>query len=476
MTQNQNIVLTCDLDETLVRTDTFFEAIFSLVKSNPLLIFYFPFWILKGLPYLKNQIFSKVEIDFSSLPYNQKVLDFLYIEKSKGRKLVLVTATPQFIADKVEKHLNLFDEVYGSDDKINLKSHKKANKLVELYGEKGFDYIGDSLADINVWSKCRYSYLVAKTNYSQLKIQKTIQIKEIIDTNEQIFKSIVKEIRIYQWIKNLLLFIPLIMAHNITDVLLIKKNIAAFFAFSFIASLVYVINDIFDIDNDRKHRTKKNRPFASGKLRLQYVIILIPILIILSLFSVFLFLDFNFLLILIVYFVTTSLYSFYLKKVVLLDILILSILFTLRIFAGGIATQTTLSPWLLGFTLFLFLSLAFIKRYTELEYIKSEQKSKTTGRGYITSDIPMIQSMGISSGFISVLVLVLYFNSEDVKLLYSNPLVLWAVTPIFLYWIINIWFVASRGNMHDDPVVFAAKDKVSYIVFTLIGIILYFGL
>ncbi len=476
MNQNQNIVLTCDLDETLVKTDMFFEAIYSLIKSNPIFIFYFPFWILKGLPHLKQQIFSRVEIDYSILPYNQKVLDFLYIEKSNGRKLVLITATPQSIADKVEEHLNLFDEVYGSNDKINLKSHKKADKLVELYGEKGFDYVGDSLADINVWSKGRNAYLVAKTKLSQSKIQKSIKITEILDTNEKIAKSIIKEIRVYQWIKNILLFIPLIMAHHFTDLGLLTKNIAAFFAFSLIASSVYVINDIFDLDNDRKHRTKKNRPFASGKLRLQYAIILIPILTLLSLLSVFIFLDFNFLLILIIYFVTTTLYSFYLKKVVLLDILILSILFTLRIFAGGIATQTPLSPWLLGFTLFLFLSLAFVKRYTELEYVKSEQKSKTTGRGYITSDIPMIQSMGISSGFISVLVLVLYFNSEDVKLLYSNPLVLWAVTPIFLYWIINIWFVANRGNMNDDPVVFAAKDKVSYIVFALIGIILYFAL
>ena len=408
-----------------------------------------------------------------SLPYNTAVVDFLKEQKEIGRKIVLATATPQKIADEVENYLNLFDLVLGSNDKINLKSRRKAEKLVELYGEKGFDYIGDSLADINVWKRANKAYLVAKTNYSVNKILNSISIEKVLYKYENYLVLLFKELRILQWIKNLILLIPLILAHKISDTDLLFNSTVGFFAFSFVASAVYILNDLSDLNSDRQHRSKKYRPFASGHLRLQYAFILVPTLLLISFVLSLLFLNINFSIILLLYFIVTSLYSIFIKKIAILDILVLASLYAIRIFAGGIATNTYLSPWLIGFTLFMFLSLAIVKRFTELNYLKMENIQKTIGRGYNTDDISLLRTMGISSGFLSIMVLVLYLNSEEVKVLYSNPSLLWALAPLLLYWVMNLWLIAERGKMTDDPVVFAAKDKSSYIVSFLIAIIIY---
>ncbi|MFY8160537.1 MAG: UbiA family prenyltransferase [Candidatus Kapaibacteriota bacterium] len=473
MNINKNIPLCCDLDETLIKTDCFFEAISYLIKTNPLYILYFPIWAIKGLPNFKQEVFKRAKIDVKTLPYNYEVIDFLKEQKANGHKIVLATATPQFIADEVEEYLGIFDKVLGSTDKLNLKSHNKANKLVELYGENGFDYIGDSLADINVWKRADKAYLVAKSDYSVNKILKSISVEKIIYKYDNYAGLLIKELRILQWIKNLILIIPLILAHKIADVDLLFNSTIAFFSFSFVASAVYILNDLSDLTSDRQHRSKKYRPFASGHLRLQYAFVLVPTLLIVSFVLSFLFLNINFSIILLFYFVITSLYSLYIKKIAILDILILASLYAIRIFAGGIATNIYLSPWLIGFTLFMFLSLAIVKRFTELNYLKMENIQKTIGRGYTVDDISLLRTMGISSGFLSIMVLVLYLNSEEVKVLYSTPSLLWALAPLLLYWVMNLWLIAERGKMTDDPVVFAAKDKSSYIVSLLIAFIIY---
>lgn len=468
--------LVCDLDETLVKTDCFYEAMALLIKTNPLYLLYFPIWLSKGLPNFKNQVFSRVSLDIANLPYNHEVINFIKNEKAKGRQIVLATATPEYIAIEVNDYLGLFDLVLGTNEKINLKSHNKTKKLNELFGEKGYDYIGDSLADINVWKSADKAYLVAKTNYSKNKILDKVQVEKIIFEYDNFAPFIIKEIRVYQWIKNILLFIPLLLAHKFIDSKSLLDLLIAFFSFNFIASSVYILNDMSDLKSDRLHRSKKYRPFAAGHLRLQYAFILVPLLIFLSLFSALTLLNIKFLFVLLFYFVVTSLYSVILKRIPIIDILVLASLYAIRIIAGSVVAEVYLSPWLLGFTLFFFLSLAIVKRFTELNYLLSENIEKTHGRGYEIRDISMLRVMGITSGFLSIMVLVLYLNSEEVRALYTHPSYLWGVAPLLLYWLMNMWFIAERGNLNDDPVVFAAKNISSYLVMILIAIIMFLAI
>ncbi len=462
--QDINIPLCADLDGTLIYSDTLIESVLTLVKSKPILMIFIPFWILKGKTYFKNKIKTYIIPNAEDLPYRMDVLDYLKKEKSKGRKIVLATATVQEIADSIENHLNIFDEVLGSSDKLNLRSSNKADKLVELYGNKGFDYIGDSSADFNVWKYSRKALVVSNSDGFISKVKNIADISEVFKSNYSFLKLLIKQIRVYQWVKNILIFLPLIMAHKIHDVQSILTVILAFFAFSFGASFVYVLNDLLDLESDRRHPRKRNRPLASGKLSIKTAFVIAPLLLLSSLFIAIAYLNLSYLIVLIVYLITTCIYSFYLKRIYLLDIITLSLLYTIRLIAGGVVVSVALSPWLLAFSVFVFLSLAIVKRYTELRVMKSQQKTKTSGRGYFVEDIELILTLGVVSGFMSVLVFVLYVNSHEVIQLYKNPIYLWPVSLILLYWISRIWFKAHRDEMNDDPIVFTMKDPASYII------------
>ncbi|MBI3258419.1 MAG: UbiA family prenyltransferase [Ignavibacteriae bacterium] len=274
--------------------------------------------------------------------------------------------------------------------------------------------------------------------------------------------------RVHQWIKNLLLFIPLLLAHRIFEADTLLKTFIAFVSFSLCASSVYILNDIFDLESDRLHPRKKNRPFASGALQIPMALILVPFLIVASSLLAIYGVSWEFTFTLWTYSLLTSLYSFRLKKIAILDVLLLAGLYSFRLYAGSIAGNVFLSPWLIAFAMFLFLSLAFVKRYSELLLTISSNNSKPSGRGYYASDIEIVQSVGMASGLVSVLVFALYMNSREVSALYQHPQMLWVVGMCLLYWIIRVWLIAHRGEMHDDPIIFTVKDKASYLIMAIV--------
>ncbi|MGA2297619.1 MAG: UbiA family prenyltransferase [FCB group bacterium] len=471
----ENIKPVCvDLDGTLIASDTLLESIILSLKINPLYIFLFPFWILKGRLYFKNKIGQIAIPKAESLPYRQEVLKYINEEKSKGAKIILVTASVQKIADAVGLHLGIFDEVYGSTNNLNLRSNNKSQFLVDKFGKKGFIYVGDSKPDLKVWESA-FEAVVVEPSKSLLtkvnNINKNISTIQNSEFRIQNFKLIIKEIRVYQWIKNILIFIPLLLAHRLHEYNLFLNVSLAFLSFSFTSSAVYILNDMLDLEADRIHPRKKFRPFASGNLSLINGIILFPLLLATGLSISFLWLPKDYLLILLLYLFLTTSYSFLLKKIAIFDIIILACLYTIRLIAGAKAVDVVISPWLLGFSIFLFLSLALIKRYQELLTMQQNNKTQSKGRGYFIDDLTLVLNLGTSSGYLSVLVLALYVNSKEVTSLYHHPELLWFAVICHLYWISRMWLIAHRGKMEDDPIIFTAKDYVSYIIGLIIVIL-----
>lgn len=472
LSNTRDTVLCLDLDGTLIRSDVLFESIFQLARVNTLLLFLVPLWLLKGRPNLKEEINKRIDFKVDTLPYNQDLIDYAKSERSNGRKVYLATASHISIADKVAKHLNIFDGVYATKDGYNLKSEKKAKVLNEEFGKGNYVYAGDAKVDYNVWKDSAAAIVVSNSKSFVDGVNKNFSVEKTFYREVNIFKKIIKEIRVYQWVKNLLLFLPIILAHTLGNVTDLTNVVIGFFSFSISASFVYVLNDLLDLDADRSHPRKQHRPLASGDLPIQIGIVLVPILLIVGIGLSF-FLSDRFQLILLSYIIITTAYSFSLKKVPILDIILLATLFTSRIVAGAFAANVFLSMWILAFSMFFFMSLAVLKRYTELLVMKKKNEIEAKGRGYHIEDMGLLLSMGPAAGFLSVLVFVLYIDSSQATGLYSEPLILWLITPVFLYWISRIWHLSVRGKMTDDPIVFTGKDRVSYVVGVIIVLIAY---
>jgi 4-hydroxybenzoate polyprenyltransferase len=388
--------------------------------------------------------------------------------------LILCTAADRSIADLVASHVGLFCEVIASDGKINLAGANKAAALVSRFGKGGFDYAGNSSADFDVWESASAAVVVNASPSVQATAVASYKVSAVFASPQVNLRIWLKVLRLHQWLKNLLLFLPLLAAHEIGNLDAWQSLVLAFFAFSLCASTVYIANDLLDLESDRRHPRKRMRPFASGVLPVWIGVALAPVLLAASFVLAFqvgsVFVGW-----LLAYFLMTCLYSFSLKKLVLVDCLTLAMLYTFRILAGAATVGHVLSFWLLAFSVFLFLSLAFVKRYAELEMQRLNGSEKAHGRGYHTDDASLIQNMGITSGQASVLVLALYLNSDAVTKLYQNPEIIWCAVPVLLFWIQWMWMQAHRGNMHDDPVVFAVKDRVSLAATLLVGVILVTG-
>jgi len=461
-----------DLDGTFIKTDLLHEGIIILLRRNPLNIFVCINWWLKGKVFLKNQVYKSTSIKYELLPINEEVLNFIEAEKDNGRNLVLATASLITHAKEIMRIYPIFNEVYGTGD-INLKGKNKLNVLVNEFGYSHFDYIGNSRSDLKIFTASRYSYLVNPSKSLERKTRYTSNVKHVWKSKVSIVDYL-KAIRIYQWLKNLLIFVPFITSHSFS-ISHFFQAVAGFFAFSLVASSGYLVNDLFDLNMDRVHPRKRFRPFASGKIPILPGLILACILLVTGLL-IGSQLNFSFFMILATYFVVSFSYSMYFKKMVLYDVFILASLYSIRVIAGGLASNIHISFWLILFSTFIFLSLAFVKRISELRKIKTGANLLDRGRGYSTLDINLIEMMGIASGFLSVVVFSLYINSPEVSILYSHPKVLWPLTFLFLIWISRIWVVTNRGEMTDDPIVFAIKDKGSYLILALIGLTIYFAI
>jgi len=456
-------VLIVDLDGSLIKSDMLFESFCSALSEDFKIIFRILKYFFLGRAQLKNFLYKNSNIDIKTLPYNEKVIKYIKNHKKEKGYTVLVTASNYKFAEKISNHLGLFNEVKGSSEINNLKSNNKKNYLITRFGHKQYDYIGNSKDDIPVWQSAKKA-IICNTNKALIKKCALVNQnwEQITNNNSNyLIKNYFKALRPYQWIKNILVFLPILAAHELTFKN-IGEGLIAFFSFSFIASCVYLINDLMDLKADRAHPRKKLRPFASCSIEILYGILTIPILftsgILLSLN-----LNYSFTLLLIIYFLITTFYSLLLKRLAILDIFTLAILYTIRIVGGGIATDVSISFWLLAFSMFIFLSLAAIKRQAEIIDLIKRNEKKAIGRGYFIEDLPIINMISICSGFISVLVVCLYVNSPKVLILYDSPWILWCACWVLLYWIININFLTNRGEMNDDPIIFAIKNKTSLI-------------
>lgn len=456
--------LCIDCDGTLIRTDLLHEAVLLMLKQYPLGIFLLPFWLLKGKAYLKARIAQHVEFNWSALPYRQEILDLTRSARQQGIATILVTASPTKWAEGIANYLGIFDEVLASRDQLNLSGKNKAQALVKRYGEHNFDYAGNANADLPVWKVARNAIVVSHSKgfINKAKAVNSNPIR-IILTESAGFLTYIKAIRVHQWLKNLLIFLPVLAAHDLNN---FKQALLAFLAFSACASVVYVINDLLDLEADRQHIRKCKRPFAAGKISVAKGVILVPGLLAVS-FGLALLLSTKFIGVLGLYFVMTLAYSIRFKQQVILDVMLLASLYTMRIIAGAAATNITPSFWLLAFSMFIFLSLALVKRYSELLITLEQHKGKAPGRGYAVTDLPVLMALGVSASMNAVLVFAFYLNLPEVNGMYAHKHWLWLISPLLLYWLARIWMKTHRGEIDDDPIIFAVKDWQSLVTLAL---------
>ena len=452
--------LVVDLDGTLLRTDLTLETALRLIKQKPWLAAWIPFWLLRGRAYLKRRIFRLVQIDASLLPLHEDLLPWLQLEKSRGRRLVLATGSDHDQARAVVQPLALFDTVLGSDGQRNLKGRRKLKAIVEECGAQ-FDYVGNSRSDLPIWMNCRHSVLVNASGRLQRAARRAANVVRVFPQSGIHFRDVLRAMRCYQWVKNLLVFVPVLTSHTIFDWPVAGKASLAFFSFSFCASAAYIVNDLLDLDEDRLHDTKKNRPFASGRISIGTGIFIASVCLALSA-AIGAWVSRGFLVALASYGAFTTLYSLSLKRLLVVDVLTLALLYTLRVVAGNLATGIVFSVWLLSFAFFLFLSLAFAKRAADLVQRRSGREKIVPGRGYVETDLEAVSMAGISSGFLSALVLALYTNSDAVQLLYHRPAFLWGLQPILLHYIIRLWVICRRGELTEDPIQYTVRDPSTY--------------
>jgi 4-hydroxybenzoate polyprenyltransferase len=462
-------IIAVDLDGTLVHTDTLHESALQLLRDNAIYLLYLPFWLLAGKVFLKQKLADSIELNPATLPYNVQLIDWLKEQKKLGHRLVLCTATNMRVAQRIADHLQLFDEVMASDGKNNLTGARKKAALDETYGEGQYIYAGNSSDDIHVWNGASKGIAVNASSRVLSKAKRITEIHGYFQRMSIPLSTWCRVFRVHQWLKNLLLFVPLLAAHRLSETDSLIQLIVAFISFSLCASAVYIANDLLDLESDRQHPRKKYRPFASGLVPISYGVILAPACAAVSL-ALSVYVGEYFMAWIFVYFASTFAYSVRLKKLVLIDCLTLAALYTIRIVAGAAAVSVPLSFWLLAFSTFIFLSLALVKRYAELQVHMLERNDKVHGRGYYVTDASLIQTLGIAAGYLAVLVLALYLQGDTVTTLYHTPEFIWGSVPLMLFWISWIWLKAHRGLMNDDPLVFAVKDKASWAVVIGIGI------
>lgn len=458
---DHDTALVIDLDGTLIRSDLLHESLLRLLAEAPSTLLAMPRWLAAGKACFKSEVASRVELDFSHLPYDTELLTWLAAERAGGRRVVLCTASDRKLAHGVADHLRLFDEVMASDGTVNLASTRKADALVTRFGAGGFDYAGNSFADVAVWKVARCAIVVNAPAPVRAAAAKVASIEREFVALPVRLSTWVKALRVRQWVKNLLVFLPLLGAHELFDWPKWQLGLWAFLSFSLCASSVYLVNDLADVESDRRHGTKRFRPFAAGLVSVPRglvaaLLLLVTAFVIAARTSTLAFVGW-----LGVYLVVTVCYTFWLKRKILVDSLVLAGLYTLRVLAGSAAIMVPTGFWLLAFSMFLFISLALVKRYAELSNLMDAGHLGAAGRDYQVEDRHLVQTLGITSGFASVVMVALYINGESVSRLYPHPELLWPAVPVVLYWVNRMWLKAHRREMDDDPIVFALRDGVS---------------
>jgi 4-hydroxybenzoate polyprenyltransferase/phosphoserine phosphatase len=458
--QKSSVPLCVDLDHTLIRTDVLWESVVRLWSNPALALRAATALILRGKAQFKAMLAATISIDPATLPYRQDVLGFVRSQHAKGREVVLATATHRLVAQCIADHLQVFSRVFATDDTINLSGDRKSAALEAAFGKRGFDYCGDGRKDLPTFAAAREALLVDPSRSLLAEASAIANVSRVFRETRPQATVAARALRLHQWVKNVLLLVPLLAAHLIFDVRALISVMVAFVAFGLVASASYLCNDLLDLNFDRLHPQKRHRPLASGQLAIRTAVMLVAPLGLLGFVLSAAFLPPGFVAYLAAYVGLTLAYSADLKRRLLIDVLVLAGLYTLRILAGGAAVGVVVSEWLLMFSFFIFVSLAFLKRFIELR--GSATAARLRGRGYASVDVETIRVGGVSSGLVSVLVLALYINSPMISVLYRSPGMLWFICPLMVYWILRMWFLAARGEVHHDPVVFALFDRWSY--------------
>jgi 4-hydroxybenzoate polyprenyltransferase/phosphoserine phosphatase len=455
--------LCVDLDGTLIKSDSLIDSVLVLARRHPALLFGLLAHLARGKAAFKAYVTSHVTLDVNHLPYNRKVLEFLRQEHQRGRPVYLATGANEALARRVAAHLGLFTDVLGSSGTTNLTGTRKLDRLRERLGPGPFDYIGNDTPDLPMLAQAVEPMVADPSLSLRLRMRVgSLHPVRTFDERAHPLYAVLKAMRLHQWAKNLLMFLPLLLAHSI-HVKNLMDGLLAFGCFSLTASATYIVNDLLDIEADRSHPRKRLRPIPSGNLSAAAGLGVVAAFLLLG-FAGARLLPPRFLVWLCVYLVSTLAYSLYFKRVALVDVLVLSGLYTLRIQAGGAATGTPISNWMAGFSIFIFLALALVKRFAELENLRASGAQPRNGRGYLVSDIEQVRAFGTASSYAAVVIFAIYINNKEVMALYHHPARLWLVVPLQILWLSRMWLLASRGELNEDPVVFALTDRNSLLI------------
>jgi 4-hydroxybenzoate polyprenyltransferase/phosphoserine phosphatase len=454
--------LCVDLDGTLVKSDTLLDCLCILARNRPAVLLRLPIWLAGGKAALKREVTAHAQLDVANLPYNEALVVYLREQAATGRPLYLSTGADHALADRVAKHIGIFEEVFASDGCTNLTGARKLHLLEARFGPDGFAYVGNSRADLPLLKISAGAMLANPATGLQGTLRrKKIPVQNVFRDRASVAASLWRALRVHQWAKNVLIFLPLLLAHAVGLSTLLQSAIA-FFSFSLVASSTYIVNDLLDLASDRSHATKRRRPFAAADLSARFgaglaialfaggVLLALPMAP-------------RFMVWLLTYFCVTLAYSLYCKRIVIVDVIILSALYTLRILAGAAAAQVAISDWMAGFAIFFFFSLALVKRFSELENLRARGTAPSNGRGYLVHDMEQLRAFGTASAFASIVVFTLYINNPEVRRLYHHPQRLWLLTPLLIWWLSRVWLRASRGQMNEDPVIFALTDRASLL-------------
>lgn len=467
-------IVCADVDGSLLATDLLYESLLYAIKQDVWVVFSLPFWLVKGRAYLKQKLSERSSgLDVTLLPLNPSVVDYLQRSAESGKRVVLASASDAALVRRLAARLDFVSDTIGSNGAQNLKGREKAKAINAAFGDASWEYIGDSRADFEVWREAAHVVCVSAGPRFSRQVSQRFPDVTVLSKEKCTLKVFLRALRVHQWLKNLLVLAPIVLAHRWFDIHGWILALGAGLSFSLCASGVYLLNDLLDLESDRNHPRKRKRPCAAGTFPLSTALSLVPVLTVMA-FALALVVRMEFAVVLGLYLILTTAYSYRLKSLALVDIIMLAMLYTIRIVGGGVAAGVVVSQWLLGLSMFLFFSLACIKRFSELLVLQQRKEMRTWGRGYSVGDIEQVSSFGTASGYIAVLVLALYVSSKEVMELYATPSIIWMACPLLLYWISRIWLLARRGLVHDDPLVFALQDKVTYAV-AVIGCIIFVG-
>jgi len=461
--------LCVDLDGTLVKSDTLVDSLLLLVRAQPTQAMRAPLWLRGGKAAFKAWVASRVTLDVEHLPWNRELLGYLGAQRAAGRRLYLVTGADASVAQRVADHLGIFDGVLASDGATNRTGNHKLAGLRERFAD-GFDYIGNARPDGPVLAGCGEAMVANPTRALRAMMRSgRISVSRRFEDRTGRGRSFLRAIRLHQWAKNVLIFVPLLLAHVLRLPLIVNAALA-FLCFSLCASATYIMNDLLDVEADRRHAKKRFRPFAAGDLPASAGVAIAAVFLAAA-FTGAAFLPRGYVVWLLAYLIVTLAYSLRLKQVALVDVLLLSGLYTLRLLAGAAAVDVRISRWFAAFSVFLFLSLAIVKRFSELRNLQAQGETPANGRGYVATDTEQLRSFGTMSGIAAVIIFTLYINSGETVALYRHPGRMWLIVPLLLWWIFRVWLLASRGELNEDPVIFAVTDRMSLLIGLCIAIV-----